>query len=149
VVTSSVETRLRAVVDVVYGLVQSGCEQVPYADLESLLHGPDLAGAELDLAIRVQPLLMLLERHLQLRASAVDEVATSAANEGDGLLTCRQLAVLQLLADGLTAVAIGRRLGTSPRTVHKHLEHIYRKLGASDRVTAVRIGLTRGLIEAA
>ena len=60
-------------------------------------------------------------------------------------LTPRQLVVLTLLADGLTATAIGHRLLITERTVHKHLERIYAKLGVTDRLGAVmraqRIGL--------
>jgi DNA-binding NarL/FixJ family response regulator len=63
-------------------------------------------------------------------------------------VTGRERAVLTLLVGGLTANAIAHRLGTSPRTVHKHLENLYRKLGASDRLTAVlraqRLGLLPG-----
>ena len=53
------------------------------------------------------------------------------------LLTPRERRVLDLLADGLTARAIANRLSISPRTVHRHLGHLYRKLGAADRLTAV------------
>lgn len=53
------------------------------------------------------------------------------------VLTGRQREVLQLLGAGLTAAAIARRLGLSPRTVGKHLERVYRCLGTSDRLTAV------------
>ena len=49
-----------------------------------------------------------------------------------------------LLADGLTAQAIASRLAVSRRTVHKHLEHLYRKLGAADRLTAVLRAQGRG-----
>ena len=52
-------------------------------------------------------------------------------------LTPREAMVLELVALGRTNVAIARRLGTSPRTVAKHLEHIYRKLGVSGRAAAV------------
>ncbi|TWP53899.1 AAA family ATPase [Lentzea tibetensis] len=52
-------------------------------------------------------------------------------------LTPRELAVVELLAQALTAEAIGRRLGISGRTVTKHLENAYRKLGATDRLNAV------------
>jgi hypothetical protein len=52
---------------------------------------------------------------------------------------------LHLLAEGLTAAAIGRRLTIAPRTVTKHLEHVYAKLHTSDRLSAVlraqRLGL--------
>ena len=52
-------------------------------------------------------------------------------------VTDRELAVLDLMADGLIATAIARRLSISPRTVSKHIENIYRKLGTHDRTTAV------------
>jgi DNA-binding CsgD family transcriptional regulator len=52
-------------------------------------------------------------------------------------LTRRERQVLSLVATGLTADACGRRLGLSPRTVHKYLERAYDKLGVHDRVSAV------------
>jgi DNA-binding CsgD family transcriptional regulator len=52
-------------------------------------------------------------------------------------LTARQEQVLRLVADGLTDAAIGHRLGCSPRTVDKHLEHVYRRLGVSCRTAAI------------
>lgn len=61
-------------------------------------------------------------------------------------LTDRELAVLDLVAGGLITVAIARRLGISPRTVAKHLEQAYRKLGANDRVSAVLQASSLGLI---
>ena len=64
-------------------------------------------------------------------------------------VTDRELAVLGLMADGLIATAIARRLGISPRTVSKHIENIYRKLGAHDRTTAVLRGQTMGFLRAA
>ena len=53
-------------------------------------------------------------------------------------LTARETAVLTALLDGLTAAAIARRQQCSPRTVHKHVEHIYRKMGVHDRLEAAR-----------
>jgi DNA-binding NarL/FixJ family response regulator len=61
-------------------------------------------------------------------------------------LTERQLEVLTLLGAGMKAQAIAHRLGLSPRTVGKHLERIYRRLGAGDRLTAVLRAQHRGLI---
>ena len=61
-------------------------------------------------------------------------------------LTGRELTVLPLLAEGLTAAAIGRRLGISTRTVHKHLEHVYAKLGTADRLTTVLRARQMGLL---
>lgn len=54
--------------------------------------------------------------------------------------------VLRLVADGLTAVAIGHIRRTSPRTVRKHLESIYAKLGYHDRLQAVTYARASGLL---
>jgi DNA-binding NarL/FixJ family response regulator len=61
-------------------------------------------------------------------------------------LTPREHAVLDHLSAGLTAKAIARRLAISPRTVNKHLESTYRKLGARDRLTATLTAQRLGLI---
>jgi DNA-binding CsgD family transcriptional regulator len=45
--------------------------------------------------------------------------------------------VIELAAGGRTDGAIGHLLGCSPRTVSKHLEHAYRKLGVVNRTAAV------------
>ncbi|WP_345712365.1 helix-turn-helix transcriptional regulator, partial [Kineococcus glutinatus] len=58
----------------------------------------------------------------------------------------RQHAVLCYLSQGLTAAAIAHRLGISPRTVHKHLENLYRALGAADRLDAVLRAQGMGLL---
>jgi DNA-binding NarL/FixJ family response regulator len=60
--------------------------------------------------------------------------------------TPQERIVLGLLAEGLTAEAIARALGISPRTVHRHLEHLYRKLGTVDRLTTVMRARSLGLI---
>ena len=52
-------------------------------------------------------------------------------------LTEREIQILRLVADGRTNTAIAHGLEVSPRTVAKHLEHIYRKLGVSSRAAAV------------
>jgi DNA-binding NarL/FixJ family response regulator len=64
-------------------------------------------------------------------------------------LTNREFTVLDLLAHGLTAAAIGRRLGISVRTVHRHQSHLYRKLHASDRLMAVLRAHALGLLDIA
>ena len=63
------------------------------------------------------------------------------------MLTEREMQVLSLVADGLTAGAIGRVLGISSRTVSKHLDHAYGKLGSRGRLLAVRRAETLGLIK--
>lgn len=103
----------------------------------------DFSDDDLELAHRIQPLICLLDRQVSVLA----ETTPLDPREADGAgLTGRELAVLRLLALGCTAEAIGRRLGCAPRTVHKHLEHLYRKLHVSDRLSAVRVGEAGGLV---
>jgi DNA-binding CsgD family transcriptional regulator len=61
-------------------------------------------------------------------------------------LTAREHLILHLLDDGLSAQGIAGRLVLSPRTVHKHIERIYRKLDAHDRVTALATARERGIL---
>jgi DNA-binding CsgD family transcriptional regulator len=56
-------------------------------------------------------------------------------------LTDREIRVLRLAALGRTNRAIARALDISPRTVAKHLEHIYRKLDVNSRTSAVLAAL--------
>lgn len=61
-------------------------------------------------------------------------------------LTQREAGILAFVARGWTAARIGRHLGISVRTVEKHVEHVYLKLGCNDRLLAVREATRLGLI---
>ncbi len=52
---------------------------------------------------------------------------------GWGSLTPNELAVCELVADGLTNREVGRRLHISPHTVNTHLRHVFQKLSVSTR----------------
>jgi DNA-binding CsgD family transcriptional regulator len=52
-------------------------------------------------------------------------------------LTAREREVLHWLGGGKTDRDIAAILGISPRTVHKHLQRIYEKLGVETRTAAV------------
>jgi DNA-binding response OmpR family regulator/DNA-binding CsgD family transcriptional regulator len=54
-------------------------------------------------------------------------------------LTRREAEVLSWLAKGKTNRDIGEILGMSPRTVNKHLEHVYAKLGVETRTSAAAV----------
>jgi two-component system, NarL family, response regulator LiaR len=84
----------------------------------------------------------------QLVVALAEEL--SGASERDRkseTLTARELEVLQLLAFGHTNKDIAEQLFISPDTVKTHLEHIFEKLGTSDRTAAVAEALRRRLIE--
>ena len=62
-------------------------------------------------------------------------------------LSPREREILELIAAGELAPAIARRLGLSPATVRTHLQHLYEKLGVSDRAAAVAAAMRRGMLD--
>lgn len=61
-------------------------------------------------------------------------------------LTAREVEILRLAARGNTRREIGRRLAISENTVRHHLEHIYNKTGASNRVSATLFAMEHDLL---
>jgi DNA-binding CsgD family transcriptional regulator len=97
---------------------------------------PDEQGLATALQLALAPL------RLRLVPAPDGPVAAPARS----LLTAREQEILAQLATGMTARAIGRALGVSPRTVYKHLEHLYAKLGVNDRLSAVTQAQALGLL---
>jgi len=58
-------------------------------------------------------------------------------------LTAREAEVLYWVVKGKTNRDIGDILGTSPRTITKHLEHVFEKLGVETRTAAAALALSR------
>lgn len=56
-------------------------------------------------------------------------------------LTRKEAEVLYWVCKGKTSPDIGDILGSSPRTVNKHLEHVYEKLGVENRTAAAKLAL--------
>jgi DNA-binding NarL/FixJ family response regulator len=88
-----------------------------------------------------------------LEGVAAEEVGVIARGldqqrDVEQLLTGREVEVLSVASEGLTARQIGRRLGVEERTVTTHLSRIYRKLGASGRVAALATANRYGLVGA-
>jgi DNA-binding NarL/FixJ family response regulator len=65
--------------------------------------------------------------------------ATSSSRLSHAALTPRETEVLSWLAKGKTNRDIADILGMSPRTVNKHLEHIFEKLGVETRAAAAAL----------
>ena len=89
------------------------------------------AGLELHLTLarRQRELLILLEEKSEEGTASLDHYQ----------LTPRELDVLLWVAKGKTNRDIAEILGMSPRTVNKHLEHIYVKLGVETRSAAAAL----------
>ncbi|MDO0924137.1 LuxR family transcriptional regulator [Streptomyces sp. TG1A-8] len=62
-------------------------------------------------------------------------------------LTCRELEVLRLLAQGLSNRLIARKLDISEKTVKNHLSNIYCKIGATHRTQAALYAQYAGLTD--
>lgn len=122
-----------------------GCDEqlsIPYA-LSGNAHeafvlcrtGADFDDDDLAVASRLRPVFAALSAQAKVLATSSSRRRTTAPAAE---LTARETAVLRLLCCGHTAHAIGHRLCCTPRTVEKHLEHIYRKLEVNDRLSAVQ-----------
>lgn len=77
--------------------------------------------------------LLLMEK--QSKQWDLDEIRQSSG------LTFREAEILMWISRGKTNKEMGLILGTSPRTINKHLEHIFEKLGVATRAAAVSMAL--------
>jgi DNA-binding CsgD family transcriptional regulator len=101
----------------------------------------DYSDAERDLANAARPFLIQAYLNAIAYESLRNERAgLAAAPDPDALaeagLTTREAEVVRLLALGRSNQHIASELQISDRTVGKHLEHSFRKLGVSDRSSA-------------
>lgn len=94
-----------------------------------------LAGVQLSVRnmgrVGIGETMLLLEQR-SANAAAPSRLANAA-------LTPRETEVLSWLAKGKTNRDIGDILGMSHRTVNKHLEHIFEKLGVETRSAAAAL----------
>jgi DNA-binding NarL/FixJ family response regulator len=72
--------------------------------------------------------------------------AARAKDEHD-LLSERQVEILQVIANGLSTKQAARSLGITTKTVHNHLNAIYRKLDAQSLTHAVLSAVRLGIID--
>ena len=139
--------------DLAVGGVLVGADVAAAANLHSGLAIPALSGDEVlavvDLYSREQ--VSLSDRLMQSLVGVSHEVGEFLDHRRGELvppeLTERELEVLQLAAQGKSGREIARALVVSPATVKSHLEHIYRKLGVSDRAAAVAHAVRSGVID--
>jgi two-component system, NarL family, response regulator LiaR len=77
-----------------------------------------------------------------------DTAQVAAPAAGEAVLSERESAVLQAVAQGLSNRDIGRQLWISEQTVKFHLRNLYRKLGVSSRTEAARHAYRTGRVAA-
>ncbi len=69
---------------------------------------------------------------------------TSAPEQPTGMLSGREVEVLQLVAAGMTNAQVAEQLFLSRRTVDAHLRRIYDKLDLTSRAEAIRFAMDGG-----
>ena len=92
-------------------------------------------------ALRLQYMGRLGSHEFLLRLAKDSGTETPAEFSSELGLTTREGEVLSWLSKGKTNRDIAQILGLSPRTVDKHLEQIYSKLGVENRTAAAAIAV--------
>ena len=83
----------------------------------------------------------------EVQTGLAEQIRFREENESRPRLSEREHEVLKLIAEGLSAPEIGERIHLSTATVKTHLQHLYEKLGVSERAAAVAEGMRRGLVD--
>jgi two-component system nitrate/nitrite response regulator NarL len=81
-----------------------------------------------------------------LASGLVSEIRLRAVDDAPAL-TDRESQILRLIAKGKSLPDIAGELFLGVTTVKTHVQHLYEKLGVSDRAAAVAEAMRRGLIE--
>ncbi len=102
-------------------------------------HGMPLRGTAHSLAVK----LVRRCNEDEILLKLVDATAPSGAERLQQALpvTRRESEVLYWIGNGKTNREIGQILSSSPRTINKHLEQIFRKLGVDNRTSAAAIAI--------
>ena len=88
----------------------------------------------------------------RLESDSVEAVLVAAGHrvvrrrEGPAGLTAREVEVLRLVARGLSNREVAARLVISPKTAGNHIEHIYTKIGTTNRAGASLFAMRHGLL---
>lgn len=94
----------------------------------------------------LRPTLAALYRAQRARADGAAADAPPPAGAATASLTAREAEVVRWVAAGKTNRDIAAIVGARPRTVEKHLERIYAKLGVETRTAAAMRWLASGRI---
>lgn len=94
----------------------------------------------------VRAVRMVNDGHPYIDPALAGDLLERRHGANGALLSPREHEVLQLLADGLTTEAAGKRLYLSTSTVRSYTENAMHKLEAANRVEAVAIGFRLGLL---
>lgn len=100
--------------------------------------------SEVDAATRVDGLGLMDLLALLAGTSNVPESGGDIPERAQSVLTHREIEILRALASVGTARLVAEQLGISPKTVDRHKQRIFAKLGARNLAHVVAIGFERG-----
>ena len=83
----------------------------------------------------------------EVQTGLAEQIRLREENDLRPRLSDREHEVLKLIAQGMSAPEIAERIHLSTATVKTHLQHLYEKLGVSERAAAVAEGMRRGLVD--
>lgn len=86
----------------------------------------------------------VLSPHL---AASMLQVVGGLKPSQESLLSDRQVEILQMIANGLSTKQVARELGITQKTVHNHLNAIYRRLDTQSLTHAVLSAVRLGIID--
>ena len=67
--------------------------------------------------------------------------------QGVKSLSAREISIIQLAAKGFSSPEVAEMLGISVNSVKTHFRHIFEKMDVNDRMEAVTLAISRGIIE--
>ena len=117
------------------------------AALEAGAHGYLTKGTSFADVLDTLTRVMAGEEVLSPALAASMLQAADRAEVTEELLSERQTEILQMIADGLSTMQVARELGITQKTVHNHLNAIYRRLDTQSLTHAVLSAVRLGIID--
>jgi DNA-binding CsgD family transcriptional regulator len=123
---------------------------MPYEQALALAEGSeDQLSEALAIACRLGagPLATILRRRLRERGvRGIPRGPNETTRTNPAGLTAKEIAVLELLAQGFSNAKLAQRLHRSPKTIDHHVSAIFEKLGVSSRAQAVAAAFALGIV---
>lgn len=130
----------------VCGLIYTGfiSDEIKARALQSNYAIIDKACSQSVLAHEIEAALFrsgILNRALLEAAPSNEHQSNIVAYPGAKPLTWRQVEIMRMTAEGLSAKMVAQRIGLSPETVRGHIREIFKRLEVSNKAQAVNVFL--------
>jgi two-component system response regulator FimZ (fimbrial Z protein) len=132
---------------------QPGCQLILIVDNaeQSAARIAELAGAATSLSRHSEPDVLIgairaVHEYRDVGRNPASQ-AIHASKTAIAQLTVRELAVLSLLSQGVSNIAVGESLGISPNTVRTHVRNLLVKLNVHSRAEAIAIAGQPGVLQ--